>query len=399
MRIWSSVTCSLLLMAAGSTFADSSNPPAVQLPIRSPDALQRYLDSPQGQQSPLMALSPGARKRFIGTLMWGTKGVGSFEEADLQELNDAQILQVLTLLGQQDLAAGVHGVPGPGPSPGQSQPESPLELQFDRLYLEASDPAKTPDQTQAIIRRDYDMSLAKWQHADQLKSVSPHDLALLFRAAGEAQFYVATDAHLQDMRLDLNELDQRGMAQPEQVQSLYQQLITLRRFDQAHQLAQHYPQASLDEPPPFIDQSVAMMKHAPTMLLINQDGTSMQRVAVDMHAHTRIVVIAGCHFSADAAKAIQADPSLAKLFKAHAIWLADSSESLQDVKAWNREHPDQSIGVAWSNTEWNMVDTRRIPTFYIFRDGKLVTQWAGWDANTGMQTLRANLAKAGVLSS
>lgn len=124
----------------------------------------------------------------------------------------------------------------------------------------------------------------------------------------------------------------------------------------------------------------------------------MLRKPVDMQVPLRIVVVAGCHFSVDAVRAIRADPQLAKLFHEHAMWLANERESLPAVLDWNRQFTDQPMNVAWRNSEWPMPDLSHIPTFYIFRHGKLVDQWIGWPADTGMQTLRAHLRKDGLLN-
>lgn len=47
--------------------------------------------------------------------------------------------------------------------------------------------------------------------------------------------------------------------------------------------------------------------------------------------------------------------------------------------------------IAWQDTEWTMLDSWTMPTFYIFRRGKLVNRFAGWSKETGPQQLRAAL--------
>ena len=101
----------------------------------------------------------------------------------------------------------------------------------------------------------------------------------------------------------------------------------------------------------------------------------------------------------DAVESVESDPAIAALFHRDALWLASQSESLRDVAAWNREHPQQPMRVAWKNSEWTRITSWAMPTFYIFRDGQLIVQWAGWPGDTGMRTLRQHLEKNRLLKS
>lgn len=125
-------------------------------------------------------------------------------------------------------------------------------------------------------------------------------------------------------------------------------------------------------------------------------GNGLRREARLLDQGLHIVVVASCHFSQDAARAIEADDRMAALFHKHGIWLASADESFGNVANWNSEFPSQPIHIAWSDDEWSMLDSWAMPTFYVFRDGENIAQWAGWPADTGMQTLREQLDAAGV---
>ncbi|MGH8216711.1 MAG: hypothetical protein ACREPZ_13595 [Rhodanobacteraceae bacterium] len=56
------------------------------------------------------------------------------------------------------------------------------------------------------------------------------------------------------------------------------------------------------------------------------------------------------------------------------------------------------MNVARRNCDWHKLDSWAIPTFYVFRHGKLVDQWNGWPASTGMQPLREHLRRNGLLN-
>jgi hypothetical protein len=201
--------------------------------------------------------------------------------------------------------------------------------------------------------------------------------------------------YLDDQRIDLAELHTRGIATARQIADVHDALIAARRFAEANALASAYPSAGIKPLPP-LQQAPDLHGGNPTALVVLPDGKPLLRDPVDMQVPLRIVVVAGCHFSVDAARAIRADPQLDTLFREHAIWLADENESLSDVLTWNREFPDQRMHVAWRNDEWSMLKSWDIPTFYVFRHGKQVDQWSGW-GTSGMSNLVSHLREDGVI--
>jgi hypothetical protein len=103
--------------------------------------------------------------------------------------------------------------------------------------------------------------------------------------------------------------------------------------------------------------------------------------SVDTNLPYRIVVVAGCHFSLAAMREIKADPLLHDAFvRGNAIWLTPDNEEIdvEGMRDWNLEFPDQPIAVAYDNGTWPSIDFFAIPTFYFFKDGKLVSSSVGW---------------------
>jgi hypothetical protein len=374
------IVCLLLLCTPAARAAEPKGA------IHSPAELARYLETTPVKQSPLALLPSGARKRFLGTLTWGDNGVGGFATGDLlQYLTTDEIRRVLALFGTEAFANGLQGRAKPLTTVQRAAPETSLERKFDEMYFARAD--ATHGKSHASITALYDNLLAAYQKPDELTDLDDSDVGLLFRAASDAASASLHPRYLDDMQLDLAALKRRGLATTKMISLVHHQFVAARRFDEANAFAAKYPSAGVKALPP-LQEAPNVSDGSPTALLIEPDGQAMLRKSVDMHASLRIVVVAGCHFSVDA---VRADPRLDTLFRDHAVWLADENESLSDVVAWNRDYPDQSMNVAWRNDEWTMLDSWAIPTFYVFRNGKLVDQWSGWPADSGMQTLRAHL--------
>ena len=378
----------LLLIAAmtsARTFAAT--------PIRSPAELEHYLQGTSPDRSPLTLLPPGARKRFLGTLEWGRNGLGGFATDDLaQYLTDAQIRRVLGLFGTESYAAGLHGRARALTAAERDAPETTLERKFDEVYFAEAEMAHGRPHTRASAL--YDCLLALYQLPHRLVGLGEGDLGLLFRAASILASISRHLHYLDDLQTDLIELHRRGIATSGQVVGVHEALVAARRFPDANALASAYPAADI-KPLPSLEVAPGIAADVPTVLVMEPDGKSMLRKPVDMRAPVRIIVVAGCHFSEDAVRAIRADHELDELFHENAIWLAGENESLQDVLQWNRDFPDQPMNVAWRDGEWRELDLKRIPTFYIFRNGELVDQWSGWRGDTS--EIRKHLATANLL--
>lgn len=383
-----------LALASGACHAGAAHatpPTAIATPIRSPAELDRYLKATPPNESPLSLLPAGARRRFLRTLTWGDRGLGGFDTSDLQQyLTDAQIARVLALFDSQPYAAGLHGRATALTPAQRAAPETPLESRFDRVYFARADGTHGGHAGESESEL-YDRLLASYQNRNELARLDADDVILLFRAADGVAIAHAP-RYLDDLQLDLAELHQRGAATSSRVSAAHAQLVAARRFAEANALAREYPAARIATLPPLTQLPNAGVN--PTVLVTQPDGAAMLREPVDMDVPLRIVVVAGCHFSVDAVRAIRANPRLDALFRDHAVWLAGENESLPDVLQWNREYRDQPMYVAWRHKEWSMLASWNIPTFYVFRYGKLTGQWPGWN---GPDDLRAHLRAHGLL--
>ncbi|NYE29804.1 hypothetical protein HDE78_002770 [Rhodanobacter sp. K2T2] len=370
--------------------------------------LKQYLtDTPQGQ-SPLDALSPGGRRRFLGELAFGRRGLGSVPLDDpSNELTHPQVVRLFALFGVEEFAQGSGISPERQARIQQERladaaargcgikdcPESDIEKRYDQLVLVKPD-FSLPDARRFLLDgQRYDRLFQSYQTPAKLRAVSSPDLRLLKRAGDRVVSYSPTASHLDDLRNDLDEMQQRHMAEDQDYAGLYQALVTSRQFANAETVARQHPALGVDAAPTLVTGSV-LLKGQPTALSLDAQAHTMRREAFDLSQPLRIVIVASCHFSEDAARAVESDPQLRPLFAQHAIWLASQSEAFQSVAEWNRKLPDQPIHVAWQDSEWSMLDDWSMPTFYVFRHGRLAKKFRGW---FDVQTLKQSLRDAGAL--
>ncbi|MBK6726070.1 MAG: hypothetical protein IPG63_02230 [Xanthomonadales bacterium] len=378
--------CMLLAACAGSRPTAAEATPAAPTPIRTPQALQRHLAQELGHGSPLDAFPVGARTRFLRSLSFGRGGVAGFDVADLEEsLSTEQAAAVLGLFGLDDYLAALQPLPQP-------RPARNFETPFERRYLtfhEAID-----GQPQAATQALADL-LERESAATVALRLDTCERLLLLRALLVALRQESTPARATEVIAALDLLDREQAAQPRQIQRVYQALISARDFDAAARLRQRFPSRGL-EPLPARDFEDTLDPLPESVLEVSADALQMSRRRIDLDQGLRIVVVAGCHFARDAARAIATDPALDRLFRRHGVWLASQSESFTAVADWNREFPTQPMHIAWRDRDWPRVRSWAMPAFHVFRDGQLVAQWNGWPADSGMATLREQLRAAGV---
>lgn len=375
---------------------------ADQTPIRSKAELTRYLQSTSPGSSPLDHISPGGRRRFLGQLDFGQQGLREIPLEDLDsELTHSQIVQVLALFGVEKYATeGVTPAEQTRLQRERAQDaaargcdvetcaESGVERHYDELILQKTDPSMPDAERFAIAGQRYDHLFDSSQTPEHLHSLNHTDLRLLKRAVEYAVLYVPSPTHVAQLQRDLAEMQRRGMVEDKDYVRLHQALVASRDFDAANALAGSHPGMDVDTVPTF-HKPTSLPREQPTALTVNAKSGTMTRQAFDLSAPLRIVVVASCHFSQDAARAIEADAQLRPIFASDAIWLASQNEYFSSVTDWNREFPDQPIHIAWQNSEWSMLDSWAMPTFYVFRHGRLVKKFSGWfDIGTLKQSLR-----------
>lgn len=380
---------------------------AVQAPIHSPAELQRYLHDTPIEASPLAMLPPASRKRFLARLEFHPHRVDiDYGEPDA-ELTHPQIVALYALFGQSPPA-------GIGLAPAQQQrrqrertedarrrgcvparcPETEVEQRFDQLNAIKPDFSQPEAQRFAAEQRDYDRLFgAFFSQPGSLRSLGDPDLRLLARALHQAIYAMPDERHVAQLRRVLREMQRRGMAEDTDFRPLHAAEVGTRQFAAATRLRTEHPGMQVAALPDFVP-GPAPKAGRPTALSVDAHSGTMRRRAIDLGGPLRIVVIAGCHFSENAAKAIEDDAQLHPLFAQHAIWLAAPAQQIGEVSAWNRQFPDMPMHVAWNQHEWSMLPNWAMPTWYVYRNGLLVKQFSGW---LGTAELKQSLRGAGAL--
>ena len=198
----------------------------------------------------------------------------------------------------------------------------------------------------------------------------------------------------------LGELARRKVATAENYEEMYGVDVEVRRFDEARALAARHPSAKM-EALPVIRAAANLASGAPTELVVDAHEAAVTRQAVELSTPAQIVVIGhpDCHFTSNAATAIEADPVLRDVFRGHAKWIAPPMMKflLADVQRWNRERPELPMSMAFRRDEWPSLDRWAMPTFYFLQHGQVIGEVHGWPKAGHRDELVANAKAIGLL--
>lgn len=389
------------LAASGSDTGVSRNAvlaiPAT--PITSRAALDAYQRDTPPESSPLSWLTPGARRRFIDSLVYREHGLGGMSLADLRyELTREQAYALLQLFGAQNYAIDLDALTTPAP---QAPATSTLEPAYDRL-LKAVERAEVDGARTPNVVQEYAAAFAPAQNDAQRHALDDRDAEFLFRAANLAFRLTGQPAYLADMRGDFAELQRRHRIDRPQLADFHDALLTAHHDDEARALLAAHP-ALERNPPPSMRTFNRIRKGQPSLWVVTP-GTrkrELVRFRFNIRAPAQVIVLAstGCHFSASAAHDIEADPMLRDLFREFGQWVAPPDEvtAFDALREWNQAHPALRLGVAYDRAALPMVERIETPVFYFLDHGTVVDTVVGWPPGGNLDAIRRGLRRIKLL--
>lgn len=369
-------------------------------PITSRAELDAYLRDTPPANSPLNWLAPGARRRFLDSLVYREHGLGGMNLGDLRyELTREQAYTLLRLFGAQDYAVDLDALTTPRPATHDDATGS-LEAAYDRL-LAATEHSEGDAQGQAISR-SYAAEFAPAQTDARRHALGNRDAEFLFRAATLAFNTTSQPDYLSDMRRDFAELERRHRVDRPHASDLYDALLAAHRGDEARALLAAHP--AIERSPPPLMRSFGRIRNGQPSLWVATPGTrkrELVRFRFNIRAPAQVIVLAstGCHFSANAARDIEADPLLRDLFREYGQWVAPPSEvtAFDAVREWNEAHSALRLGIAYDNAALPMVERFETPVFYFLDHGTVVDSVVGWPRGGNLDAIRRGLRKIDLL--
>lgn len=225
------------------------------------------------------------------------------------------------------------------------------------------------------------------------------ELRLAYDAANIASFYTNDANFSHDQARSFAELQRRNAATDLQARETLGSLVAARDFAAANQFALSHP-ATNPSPVVLFVAEKGRNDQGRSLLSANNDGKTLTQISSELHSGTEILVIAHpmCHFTQNAARAIEADRALSRLFAEHSRWMAPQGRDLDFLmfSRWNQQHPFLHMTIVYRQTEWPELSDWDTPLFYFMRNGHVIAKVAGWPREGRKEALIKAAAKVGL---
>lgn len=391
-----------LMLAAAFHLGANATPTVVHTQAQLNEALA------SGQPTPLDALTPYGKRRFIRGLRWGERSVGGFSPEPLErELTSEQLRAALHFIDSDSLLPMLGGHLT-GPPLRLPEPSAEAERRLEQLESFAEDDVeRRRDAGAAVTTLDGEAVLRRYQElfGDRLDTAALRrqplgDLLPLFDAAQLAAGKSPDSAAFGQLLLVHAELSARGIDTRRTLDDrLLYAMLAARRFEQARTFAAARPHLAHRTVPRIVDE-LGPGFGGRSEFRYDAGNKTLTRVAAPAAEGTELLMVvgSGCHFSQNALDAIAADPALlAQLREARltVITPPHAPIPLDYVTRWNAAHPALPIRIPAHAREWPAVDVLGTPAFYLLKDGKVVTRRSGWPEGGNKAGLKELLDAAG----
>lgn len=398
MRLQTIALCFYCLLVTPEAASAGVQPLKVEV-VRSEAQLQSMLAS--GKVTPLDALTPYGKRRFLSTLAWRSKGVGGFAVVPLiRELSADELSAILSLLDSTSYFPFIReqliGAPVrlPAPSPEVEQHLVALEEVASRADSGVRDFNTTRDGS--ALLQHYDELFGAWIKNSALHSQDTENLPLLFDAAALVARENSSTSAVEDMLEIYREMNARGIDTRRSFDSsILTAMIAARDFDQARKFASSRPHLAKRNIPAVVD-SVGPNFKGRSVFHYDAGSDTLTRRPVPYADGIQLVMVvdSGCHFSRDALEAIRADTEFREKLQTVNLLLVTppgSPISTGFLSSWNDANPSLPIYAPYNMKEWNAIAVTSVPQFFVLKNGVVMGQLSsGWPVG-GNKTELINL--------
>lgn len=253
-----------------------------------------------------------------------------------------------------------------------------LSVEYDRIFSTSQNANVLGD----YVAEQYRKLFLGYQNQATIERLPADGLHELYNATIQVVFFnIENPRYRSYLQLDYTILKRRHLATTKDVTEFFDILVSARLFDRARRFAQQYPEAHLPQLP-VVKQAENLTPGLPTELAVSVTKRELVRQSVDIGKEAKVVLIVNplCHFAQHGIQAINTDPKLRAIFEKDTVWLGPAGNSLffDAYQHWNRQHPKEQIGIAYLPSEWPMINSWGLPTFYFFKNGVLVEKLIGW---------------------
>jgi hypothetical protein len=354
--------------------------------------LEAYLAA--HETTPLDALSPPAKERFLGSLRFGDEGLMTFSGADLEsQLTEEEGRRILRLFGAESYAGSVY------PEGHVPEPRYERENDFERRHVALREAQKALEPSASAEERALKMEQAFARlFPDPAESTvsraEERDLRAHLKALALMGTYRQGQVGAGEAFQLFQALEEARAVLPSDAARVQTMLIAARRFEDAAALAKRYP--NLSAVPEFRRLTVPADR---SLWAVEEGPRLVQQPPKDITG-TQLIVIASpiCSPTIRLATAALEDEELHRILS-RATWLVPAFGSVlaEPVLDWNQRFDWAPLALVHDEAEWPEIRTWWTPTFYFVKDGQVLETVSGWIPEKSRPELMSAAERVGLL--
>jgi len=227
------------------------------------------------------------------------------------------------------------------------------------------------------------------------------ELTGLFDALNDLSFYTRDPAAVMQLERIALLLHTRGAMNGARAATVSGAVVGQRRFDDARRWQRVFPSQSHPALPTLAHYAAVPPRQSAWR--VEAGGDEIRQVALQPASGVEIVMIAHplCGFSRSAFASIDSDPELAALLRRRLTILTPQDRNIDAavIGEWNVRRTDWPHLIVHAQSEWPQLQHWDTPTFYVLRDGQLLSRVEGWPRDGSsrgrlLEALRAAQAPA-----
>lgn len=218
-----------------------------------------------------------------------------------------------------------------------------------------------------------------------------------FSAVQTVTFYSANRQSVSLMKMIIDEKKHRGESVSAILPKLHSAYVRTRQFDKANVLAAEYPNITFSVLPQVKHDKPASR----SLYTVNDQATKIEQTAFNFPAGGHVVVVSApiCNPCKRLFSWLKTRPKWMTVIAENTTWITPvvGELYLDQMRETNDTYAPIRLQYTYSQKQWPEIEYWATPTFYFYRDGKLVKQMSGWPKKGREQALLSGLEVVGLL--
>jgi hypothetical protein len=213
-----------------------------------------------------------------------------------------------------------------------------------------------------------------------LAGAGDENLKKLFKLSSKVLFYTREPEIFADLSRVFEELERRKLVTKDIASAMYQRAHLQGNFQEAFAISKKYAIEYHENFYSLVPGTRVGEGWDVWNVDLKTKAIKEEKFALPKGTFVVVIGSPSCGFSRRAAEAIEHDDEMLRAMQGRIKWILSPGAwwGPDDMAEWNTAHPFARFSIPMLPKQLVQIDSWETPTFYVFNDGILVDQFAGW---------------------